>query len=108
MENWLSKRDGDDALLLERARLIASRLEDVIQIRPQAETAVEELTSLLATKNICAVGGSGEEALKPIGKKVAEDICILTGDDSRYRLSAAVLCFPNRWRLAEKMGRSVT
>jgi dimethylamine monooxygenase subunit A len=46
--------------------------------------------------------------LGAIGHAVAEDICILTpAPESTYRLTAGLLCFPNRWKLTEKLGGSV-
>ena len=37
---------------------------------------------------------------------VPEDLCLLQdGDDGRLRMSAAALCFPTRWKLADKLGQ---
>jgi hypothetical protein len=49
-------------------------------------------------------------ALTAIGRLVAEDFCLLTPDaaSGEYRLVAAVLCFPSRWLLSEKLGRPLT
>jgi hypothetical protein len=37
---------------------------------------------------------------------VQEDLCVLLRDDV-WRLQAACVCFPSRWRLAEKIGNSL-
>ena len=47
------------------------------------------------------------------GRCVREDLCLMErGSQERgpreYVLTAAVLCFPSRWRLAEKIGRPLT
>ena len=43
--------------------------------------------------------------LELAGRLVQEDLCIIqTGDDGPPRFTAAVLCFPSRWRLHEKLG----
>ena len=39
------------------------------------------------------------------GRLVQEDLCILQEVDGELRLTAGVLCFPNRWRLSDKLGR---
>ncbi|HEX4192280.1 MAG TPA: DUF3445 domain-containing protein, partial [Stellaceae bacterium] len=39
------------------------------------------------------------------GRLVAEDLCLLQASEAGYRLIGATLCFPNRWRLDEKIGQ---
>lgn len=43
--------------------------------------------------------------LELAGRLVQEDLCILQTQDGAPHLTAAVLCFPSRWRLADKIGR---
>ncbi len=109
LTDWLRPRTGDEALLVERVRLIAAHARDVVIALPEAQSAVAELAALLRSH-----GMRIEEAreavltLTAIGRAVAEDLCILTPTvDVPYRLTAGVLCFPNRWRLADKIGGSV-
>jgi hypothetical protein len=48
---------------------------------------------------------SGLDALVDAALHVADDLCVLLPDENGVpRLVAAVLCAPNRWRLAEKIG----
>ncbi len=47
------------------------------------------------------------DAMAAMGRTIAEDLCILTPNGDHYILSAAALCFPNRWRLADKIGRNL-
>lgn len=42
--------------------------------------------------------------LAVLGQLVQEDFCLLRVEDGAPRLVAGVLCFPNRWRLADKIG----
>ena len=37
-----------------------------------------------------------------------EDLCLLRRRDDGWYLEAASLCFPSRWRLADKIGRHIT
>ncbi|MGC9270745.1 heme-dependent oxidative N-demethylase family protein [Acidiphilium sp.] len=46
------------------------------------------------------------DPLEMAGRLVVEDICLLA-PEMPARLVASVLCFPSRWRLAEKIGREL-
>lgn len=106
---WLKPAAGDDAILAERARLIAADAADVIAARPEAYAAIAELAALLRERGFkLADTDSPLDTLGDIGRAVAEDLCILTEPgDGGYRLTAGILCFPNRWRLKEKIGGNV-
>ena len=43
--------------------------------------------------------------LELAGRLVQEDLCLIEASPDGPRLTAAVLCFPSRWRLHEKLGR---
>ena len=47
------------------------------------------------------------DPLELAGRLVQEDLCLLEPGPAGPRLTAAVLCFPTRWRLAEKLGRPI-
>ena len=51
------------------------------------------------------VEGDVSDPLDIAGRLVQEDLCILQEVDGELRLTAGVLCFPNRWRLSDKLGR---
>lgn len=53
---------------------------------------------------------SETDPLVVIGHLVAEDFCLLLPDEAsgEYRLVGAVLCFPSRWLLSEKLGKPLT
>ncbi len=38
---------------------------------------------------------------------VQEDLCVLERDDETWRLTAACVCFPSRWSLAQKLGQTL-
>ena len=44
------------------------------------------------------------------GRLVQEDLCLMDREEpgDEYRLVAASLCFPSRWRLADKIGRPLS
>jgi len=105
LEDWLKPRVGDNALLAERTRLMAAHGGDVVAALPQSAAAVAELATLLRARGLSIAHTL--PLLHAIGRSVAEDLCILTAADGRYRLTAGVLCFPNRWKLTEKLGGDV-
>jgi dimethylamine monooxygenase subunit A len=45
------------------------------------------------------------DPLELAGRLVQEDLCIIQESDAGPIFTAAVLCFPSRWRLHEKLGR---
>lgn len=113
VRNWTVRLADFDAQMAYRRRLLAERPEQVLGALPEGEEPAIELLELL----IAHLGDprplSLEErfcALTAIGRLVAEDFCLLLPDASsgEYRLVAAVLCFPSRWLLSEKLGRPLT
>jgi hypothetical protein len=51
------------------------------------------------------VEGDVRDPLNIAGRLVQEDLCILQEVEGELRLTAGALCFPNRWRLSDKLGR---
>ncbi len=51
---------------------------------------------------------SGSTPLERLGRSVQEDCCLLSRGTDEWLLDAAILCFPSRWRLADKLGRPLT
>ena len=47
------------------------------------------------------------DPLELAGRLVQEDLCLLQPGTEGPILTAAVLCFPSRWRLADKIGRGI-
>jgi hypothetical protein len=126
-KEWLAPDAQLGKTLAAKRDLRATRRDAVFAALPEAESAAVELLGLLATHLpscfptvYCGDGGNllnlatGEawdiaappfHPLDLAGRLVAEDLCLMQGDGSAWRLAAASLCFPNRWRLAEKLGQ---
>jgi hypothetical protein len=117
--------DGDYAAqMAEKQRLLAERRGDVFQVLPPAEAPARELLEAVVAWTLATHAdrfARDNGALRcPDGRRVAlaerhpleaaallvqEDLCILTqGGAGALILSGACLCFPSRWRLAEKLG----
>lgn len=121
---WITDTYEDE--IAEKCRLLAERPEEVLAVLPEAAEACSELLDLMIdhlpehhpehftrVEGGIAVHAQGEritrdvrEPLRWAGLLVQEDLCLMgAGAEGAYRLTAASLCFPSRWRLADKLGR---
>ena len=112
--------------MAERWRLLDTRRDAVLAALPGSEAAGAELLALIAellprrypdfftrtgqrldnrltgeTWDLAAA----HQPLELLGRLVAEDFCLVRPTADGALLIAAVLCFPSRWVLAEKLGR---
>jgi hypothetical protein len=121
----LDARYGDE--MAERRRLLAERRGEVFGVLPISDSARAETLAELAdnlamhapqwfTRDGSSLHNnlSGEvwdltappcDPLELAGRLVQEDLCIIQQTGEGPVFSAAVLCFPSRWRLHEKLGR---
>ncbi len=121
----LTVDDAYAAQIAEKARLIAWDRGRVIAVTPGAEAAIaealEHILGEIEQRDDFEV--SGAQVRRPDGATVAidrsdplltlsrliqEDICILERHGGEHVLTAALLCFPAAWTLAEKIGRPLT
>jgi dimethylamine monooxygenase subunit A len=113
--------------MAERRRLLAEQRTDVFGALPvsdaaRAETLREIAANLTAFApqwfardgNTLSNDLTGEcwdlveppcDPLELAGRLVQEDLCIIQQSDDSPLFIAAVLCFPSRWRLHEKLGK---
>ena len=105
---WLLA-DADRSEQLElKARLSRTRPDEVFATLPDTERAGAEVAQLVADTGVVLVDGDDLHPLDRAGRSVQEDLCLLRRTDAGWILVAASLCFPSRWRLAEKLGRDIT
>ncbi len=121
MADWLRVDEAYAAQMALRDHLLATRPADVVGVTPMAAAAVEELYDFVLTRlpddfdhdgaqvrrpDGQVVGLDRSNPLRTLGRLVQEDLCLMQEDgQGEHLLSAAVLCFPAGWRLAEKLGR---
>ncbi|MBM3515616.1 MAG: DUF3445 domain-containing protein, partial [Alphaproteobacteria bacterium] len=105
IEDWLAPRPGDEALLMRRREILDRHGPEVAIETSDARAAIDELHDQLV-----ALGrmSGRERSVDAIGRQVCEDLCLLTaGTGGELRVTAGVVCFPNRWRLADKIGSTM-
>lgn len=126
---WLEV-DGDRASdLRAKAALLATAHSTVLATLERSVPASEELAALVidhldaAHPGCISVDGRtvtdvatgfqvDRDSMHPIeaaSRLVQDDLCILEHDGrtAEWRLSAASVCFPSRWRLADKLGATL-
>jgi hypothetical protein len=121
----LDARYADE--MAERLRLLAERHDDVFAVLPEGEDACREVLHRLVayltaqfpdwfgldgntlvnrlTDETWNIADPPCHPLELAGRLVQEDLCIIQTDGDAPRFIAAILCFPSRWRLHEKLGR---
>ncbi|MCW3476728.1 heme-dependent oxidative N-demethylase family protein [Limobrevibacterium gyesilva] len=121
----LDERYSDE--MAQRRALLDTRREDVFAVTPGSEAARAEVLERLAellpqrfpawfardghhldnrlTGERWNLRDPGYDPLEVAGRLVQEDLCLLRPEPDGPVLTAAVLCFPSRWRLHEKIGR---
>jgi hypothetical protein len=110
--DWLENDSQTPVQIAERLRLLAERRSEVLADTPGAEAACAELRAVLATYRAAHWPGwtapacdPAEHPLAAICGWAAEDFCLIRPSPEGPVLIAAILCFPSRWRLSEKIGR---
>lgn len=115
------------AEMAERRVLLAERHGEVFDALPGSEAACAEVLARLVdllprrfpdwfalsggvldnrlTGERWNLADPGMHPLELAGRLVQEDFCLLQPGPSGPVLTAAILCFPSRWRLADKIGK---
>ena len=128
-DDWLRLDEAYAGQMARRDGLIASQAAAVHAQLPEAAAAADELYAIIIARlrqnpayrftadvvtrpDGVAVRLDAAAPLLTLGRLVQEDLCILqTSPDSHaeggHRLTAAILCFPASWTLAQKIGRSM-
>lgn len=92
-----------------RDRLIAQQRDAVIAMRPEGQAAAQELLALVAAEvPDHRVPPDPTDPLGSLGRIAQEDFAIMLPGQGEHWLGAAVICFPSRWQLSQKIGRPLT
>lgn len=126
-EEWIEVDDAWAEDLAEKRRLLGERADELVRTEPGSEAAQAEVLSTLARHlarhhgdryalqgddlSVAALAERWSLTRSPLapidlaGRLVQEDLCLMQKDRGEWRLTAASVCFPTRWRLADKIGR---
>ncbi len=122
LEDWLTVDDAYAGQMTLRRQLLAQSPTKVLMCQDSAKPATHELLALVLEQltkrgdfhinhNLvrCPDGADitvdPKTPLESLGALVQEDFCILQKQGSEHVLTAAVLCFPASWTLAQKFGK---
>lgn len=126
LAQWLWVDDAYGAQMAHRARLIAAQPKAVIAQEPGTQDALSELLdTVLEALPAMGFGRHDDRVTCPDGREVVidrtrvlhtlghilqQDLCLhqKPAGAAEHHLTAAVLCFPASWRLADKIGRPLS
>ena len=129
LKDWIEIDTDFAGALQEKERLLTGRYAEVFAALPEAAASAAEVLALLvahlptrfpqlykssggrienlATGQQWGVPTTAVHPLDLAGRLVQEDLCLMQwrADTRVYHLVGASLCFPTRWRLADKIGQ---
>jgi hypothetical protein len=120
-DDWLRTDEAYGPQMAYRIKLLSTKQDAVLWCDPGALEAAREVLAEALLVLPClgfdvedaqvtcpdgrVVAVNVDNPLLTLGQLVQEDICILQKRGDEHVLTAAVLCFPANWRLADKVGR---
>jgi hypothetical protein len=131
LRDWIAPDERMALELRDKERLLGERHHEVFAALPTAAEGSAEVLALLADhlprrfptlysragerlENLVTgqrwnLAGCTLHPLDLAGRLVQEDLCLMQQQEGTelYHLVGASVCFPTRWRLAEKMGQTV-
>jgi dimethylamine monooxygenase subunit A len=114
MADWLDVGSDRDDLLSLKATLLAERYDDVFALLDDRANEEGAEAARLVRDNMRTyypdVVLAAPDHLSPLdaaGRLVVEDLCLMGERHGQLVLTGASLCFPNRWRLADKLGHTM-
>jgi hypothetical protein len=126
MADWLQVDEAFAGQMAERARLLSEQRAEVLAVTDGAGLAAAELLQFVLDwlqEHGHGYGISANQVQRPdgvivpidradpmgtLGHLVQEDLCLMERRGDEHVLTAAVLCFPASWHLADKIGRPLT
>jgi hypothetical protein len=109
-DEWLQPDDLRSLDLLEKDLLTLRHPGQTFLARPDALSAAAEAHELVAAALVrrgLTMRDVGAHPLEVAGLSVQEDLCLMEARGGSWVLTAASVCFPTRWELPSKLGRSL-
>ncbi len=107
LANWFETDEWVAAELEEKHRLVRDRRDEVVGLLDSCRPAAEELRDMVASYTGSPEAVVVDHPLVEASLMISDDLCIMERWDGAWRLSGAVVAFPSRWYLADKIGRSL-
>lgn len=104
---WLIADENHAVELALKAQLCRERHGEVFAADARAAEASEALAAAIEAEGVPLVDAGNLHPLDRAGRSVQEDLCLMERRPGGWYLAAASLCFPSRWRLADKIERHV-
>jgi hypothetical protein len=125
---WFALDDHYGAEMAERRRLLTERRTEVFAALPSSDQARHEALEMIVAALTTHHGdwfsrdggivrnhltdesfeGGSIDPLELAGRLVQDDLCVIENDEAGPVFTAAVLCFPTRWRLMDKLGKPLS
>ena len=103
---WVFTAGDVEGELAQRRELIETRAPEVLAEPAESLEPARELVQLVVGGGLSVA--DGPSPLRRLGVSLQEDFCLLERSEIGWDLRAAVLCFPSRWRLRDKIDRPLT
>ncbi|MBD2091726.1 DUF3445 domain-containing protein [Microcoleus sp. FACHB-1515] len=129
LSEWIEIDENFASQLQLKAELLRDRHDEMFAALPGSIAAQQEVLDLLidhllnyypqhyqrqsghllncATGEVWHLADFAEKPLDLAGRLVQEDWCVLLPQAGEHVLVAGSVCFPSRWRLQDKLGRSL-
>ena len=110
--NWLPL-DAETNLTIElKKKLLETRRDEVVGFKAGGEAVAQEAALLVSQWAGVELSSTGINALVEASSLVADDLAVLqpvksADGNEKLLLTAAVVCCPSRWTLAEKIGHDM-
>lgn len=115
---WIEVRDDHDEQMAAKAAVLADHhetafavLDDVTDAAAEVlDTLVDHLRRTFPDHGIAERAGSIDTSLHPLdaaGRLVQEDLVLMVERNGRLVFGGGSVCFPNRWDLRSKLGRTM-
>jgi hypothetical protein len=107
-DSWLperiapAERSRKESLLADPGKLVFAALESSGRGQQQTLDAVQRFVGVEGDAETLT-----QQPLVSAALLVPDDLCLMQRQDGDYHLTAACVCSPSYWRLAEKIGRTL-
>ena len=104
---WILIDEFFDEELLLKSELAKDESKEVFMAEENTENAGVSVLSLIRKSGVQLTDIRCDHPLERAGLSIQEDLCLMHRTSEGWVLKAASLCFPSRWQLREKIGKTL-